>query len=74
MPESDLIEADHVRRKYSGATYYCLANESNKWYYMSHQQPGEVLLMKMFDSDENVKAKCTKSFLMTWHTFKLINF
>lgn len=37
---------------------YPIYNENVKWYYLSDQKPDEVLLFKIFDSDENVPAQC----------------
>ncbi|KAH8881848.1 methyltransferase CmcJ [Thozetella sp. PMI_491] len=56
VPETDLIECDHVRRSFTGANLYAHFNPGHQWYYLSEQRPDEVLLLKMFDSDENVKA------------------
>ncbi|KAI1845652.1 hypothetical protein JX265_005342 [Neoarthrinium moseri] len=60
-PESisadDLVECDHVRRKFKGATLYAHFNDTHKWSYIGNHRPDEVLLMKMFDSDTSVKAR-----------------
>ena len=34
-----------------------LRNPRQRWYYLGHQRPEEVLLFKNFDSDPDVKAK-----------------
>ncbi|KAK3357867.1 methyltransferase CmcJ [Lasiosphaeria hispida] len=57
VPTQDHVECDHVRRKFKGANMYFHFGEKQKWYYLGQQQPEEVLLMKMFDSDPSVKAK-----------------
>ena len=57
LPDSDLICCDQVRRKYTGETLYGLSDPAHEWYYLSHQAPNEVLLMKMFDSSDDVRAK-----------------
>jgi hypothetical protein len=36
---------------------YAHFSPEHKWYYLSQQRPHEVLLLKMFDSDPDVKAK-----------------
>jgi hypothetical protein len=61
MPDKDLIECDHVRRRFKGSTLYAHYNEAHKWYYLGKHQPDEVLLLKMFDSDPTVKARSKQS-------------
>jgi hypothetical protein len=61
MPDEDLVECDHVRKKFKGANYYSYYNAAHKWYYLGEQRPDEVMLLKMFDSDGNVKAKSKKA-------------
>jgi hypothetical protein len=55
--KTDLIECDHVRRKFKGANMYMHHGPGQKWYYLGNQQPDEFLLLKMFDSDSTVEAK-----------------
>ncbi|KAF4912271.1 Aspirochlorine biosynthesis protein N [Colletotrichum fructicola] len=55
--DDDLIECDHVRRKFKGSNLYAHHREGHKWYYLGEQRPDEVLLIKMFDSDANVSAQ-----------------
>jgi hypothetical protein len=50
--EEDFVTTDLVRRKYFGETFYARFNPNHKWYYVSNQQPDEVTLLKIFDSDE----------------------
>jgi hypothetical protein len=57
VEESDLVATDHVRRHYTGETYYVLQNRSHRWFYLSDQRPEEVLVFKNFDS-EDVAATC----------------
>jgi hypothetical protein len=33
-------------------------NPDHKWYYMSNQEPEEVTLLNIFDSDESVAVRC----------------
>lgn len=54
---SDLVEADHVRKHYSGANYYAKPSDNYRWYYLNRQRRDEVTLLKMFDS-ANVEGKC----------------
>ncbi|KAF9882504.1 hypothetical protein CkaCkLH20_00540 [Colletotrichum karsti] len=55
--DEDLIECDHVRRKFKGSTLYAHHREGHKWYYLGEQRPEEALLIKMFDSDSGTKAQ-----------------
>ena len=57
VPEADLVECDHVRRKFKGANFYAYHNDEHKWCYVGNHEPDEVLLLKMFDSDSSVRAK-----------------
>jgi hypothetical protein len=57
VSDEDLVECDHVRRKFKGANFYAHFNPGHKWYYLGEQRPEEVLLLKMFDSDSSGKAK-----------------
>lgn len=65
---SDLVEADHVRKHYSGANYYARPSHNYRWCYLNRQRRDEVTLLKMFDS-ANVGGKCEspspQSFLTT---------
>jgi hypothetical protein len=58
MPLSDLARSDQIRGKYAGETYYGHFNEAQKWYYLGQQREEEAYLMKIFDSDEGVRAQC----------------
>lgn len=53
---SDLVEADHVRRHYTGSTMYVKFNPRQRFYYMSKQRRNEVLILKNFDSDRSKSA------------------
>lgn len=55
---SDLVEADHVRKQYNGSNFYAKPSPKYRWYYLSRQRKEEVTLLKMFDSDPDIKAKC----------------
>ncbi|KXJ88484.1 hypothetical protein Micbo1qcDRAFT_17472 [Microdochium bolleyi] len=57
VPESDLVECDHVRRKFKGANLYAHHGEEHKWCYVGNHEPDEALLIKMFDSDSSVAAR-----------------
>lgn len=52
------MEADHVRRHYTGSTMYLMRNPKHRFYYMSKQRKDDVLIFKNFDSETCVKARC----------------
>ena len=54
----DLVEADHVRRHYTGSTMYLMHNPQQQFYYMSKQSKNDVLIFKNFDSKKGVSAQC----------------
>ncbi|KZV82483.1 hypothetical protein EXIGLDRAFT_626964 [Exidia glandulosa HHB12029] len=47
LAASDLIYPDRV-----GETYNIRYNPSQKWYYLKNQTPGEVVLLKCYDSED----------------------
>ncbi|TQN67705.1 Aspirochlorine biosynthesis protein N [Colletotrichum shisoi] len=51
--DEDLVECDHVRRRFKGSNLYTHHREGHKWFYLGEQRPDEVLLIKMFDSDSS---------------------
>lgn len=59
MPQQDLVECDHVRRRFKGTAFYAYFNPDHKWYYLGNQTPDEVMFLKIFDSDPSVKATST---------------
>jgi len=56
---SELIEADHVRKHYTGCCVFLSPKEGQRWYYMSKQTKEDVVMFKIFDSDPNVSAVST---------------
>ncbi|KIW27315.1 uncharacterized protein PV07_07066 [Cladophialophora immunda] len=54
---ADFLEADNVRRHYTGATRYGMDGRTHQWYYLSQHSPEEVLLFKTLDSGESVAAR-----------------
>jgi hypothetical protein len=55
---SDLVEADHIRRHYTGSTMYLQYNQNLRFYYVSKQTKDEILIFKNFDSAEDIPATC----------------
>ena len=56
VDQADLVRTDYVRRDDVQETMYLLHNDRQKWYYLSHQTPDDVLLIKIYDSSQDVKA------------------
>ncbi|KAH9212213.1 methyltransferase CmcJ [Leptodontidium sp. 2 PMI_412] len=57
MEPGDLTECDIVRKQFTGASLYAHFNPQQKWYYLSQQTPNEVLMLKIFDSQEDIEGK-----------------
>lgn len=57
VTEDDLLATDHVTRHYVGETYNLMYRNKYRWYYISHQQPDEVLMFKTYDSDTDIPAR-----------------
>ncbi|QKD53705.1 uncharacterized protein FOBCDRAFT_239441 [Fusarium oxysporum Fo47] len=58
VPPEKLIKVDHVRKHHIGESLYPLESDRYRWYYLNKQTPDEALLIKMFDSKEDVVATC----------------
>lgn len=58
VDEKDLVACDIIRRRYIGETYFGLQNEAQRWAYLSEQMPDEVCLLKIYDSEPAVPARC----------------
>ena len=56
----DLVETDHIRRGYAGATMNLLHRDWHKWFYLSRQTKEEIVFFKNFDSLSEVKAQRMK--------------
>ena len=54
----DCVVGDIVGRDYVGETIYMLPSIAHKWFYLSNQRPDEALLLKIFDSSTQVRARC----------------
>ncbi|KAK4043312.1 methyltransferase CmcJ [Parachaetomium inaequale] len=57
LRDEDLVECDHVRRKYKGATLFPNHHPDQKFYFLRDQQQEAVTLLKIFDSDTSVVAR-----------------
>jgi hypothetical protein len=51
--DCDLINQDSFR-----ATNYVYYRKAHKWWYLSNKLAAEACIMKIHDSDKNVKARC----------------
>jgi hypothetical protein len=56
--QENLLECDHIRKKYIGSTVFLTHKDGYKWRYLSHHRPEELLIMKMFDSNPSVAQHC----------------
>lgn len=65
VPVEKLVEVDVVRHSYLGESYYPMQDDGYRWYFINKQTKEEVLLFKMYDSNEAVKAKC----MLAWSIF-----
>ena len=57
VDEADLTACDHVRKSFVGESSYMHYRPEHKWFYLSNHQPDEVLIVKIFDSEDDVRAK-----------------
>lgn len=44
--------------EYTGDTIMLLPSKAYRWYFLREQEPNEVILMKIFDSDRRCAARC----------------
>lgn len=58
VTEDDLLECDHIRKKFIGSTVYLTHRDGYKWGYLSGHRSDEILIMKMFDSEDGVSKHC----------------
>ncbi|WP_225903109.1 CmcJ/NvfI family oxidoreductase [Pseudanabaena yagii] len=56
---SDWVASDLIYRDRVGETYLTTYNESHQWFYFPHMQTDEVILIKCFDSAEDIPARFT---------------
>ncbi|KAK0701725.1 hypothetical protein B0T26DRAFT_528308 [Lasiosphaeria miniovina] len=55
---NDLVTCDIVRRRYVGETYFGKYNAAQEWHYLSDMDVDDLVLVKVYDSDPDVPAKC----------------
>jgi hypothetical protein len=58
VPLASCVTADFVRKQYVGESLHPLPYGNYRWYYLDKQTKHELLLLKMYDSDEAVSARC----------------
>lgn len=56
--QADLRAADRASREYVGEIYYLHYNEAQRWYWISHQTPEELLIFVNYDSDAGDGPPC----------------
>jgi hypothetical protein len=58
--KADLVASDNIRSNFQGETFFGMHSPRYQWYYLSHQQPNEMYMIKIHDSQSDVPAKRTK--------------
>lgn len=58
MSPQHLVRVDYVRKHYVGESWHPLYSPDYRWYYLNRQTKDEALLMKIYDSKEDVPARC----------------
>lgn len=71
--QSDLVTNDVVRSAGHGVreAWALLRGEGQKFYYLSHQSPDEVLMIKIFDSCRDIPATCKVLRVSSCHSVPL---
>jgi len=57
VPEEDLVPVGLIYPDREGETFSVKYNKGNRWHYVNEQTPGEVLLIKCFDSETDGRAR-----------------
>lgn len=57
VPDADLVVRELIYPNRRGETYAVKYNEGHKWFYRSGLEPGQVLLIKCFDSKTDGRAR-----------------
>jgi hypothetical protein len=57
VPDSDLVVTELIYPNRRGETYAVRYNKSHRWVYRSGLEPGQVLLIKCFDSKTDGRAR-----------------
>lgn len=62
VQSKDLVLCDNITKAKAGELVLPLYNSDSKWYYLRHQTPEEVTIMKIIDSESNVRATCVLNY------------
>ena len=54
VQSSELVPSDLIYQHRVGETYNVIFNPEHRWYYVKEQRPDEVLLLKCYDSRDDV--------------------
>lgn len=57
VPEEDLVPVQLIYPDRVGETFTVRPRDSHRWYYLREQTPGEVILIKCFDSKVDGRAR-----------------
>jgi len=69
VKSSDLIKVDVIMGDIERQVINVLHQQDQRWYYLSQQRPDELWLLKTFDTDRKVKAKCESIPVYTFGTY-----
>jgi hypothetical protein len=61
VPDKDLVGAVMVEDDFEGESWVVRYNPAHEWYYKHRMTPGDVLLIKCFDSDASVARRALHS-------------
>lgn len=56
MDTNDLLAADRVTPDFAVKLYYLKYNVAQKWYWLRHHTPDELLVFVNFDSDNRLEG------------------
>ncbi|KAL4804992.1 hypothetical protein BDV18DRAFT_141709 [Aspergillus unguis] len=57
VDKQKFIASDQIMRTYIGETIFPLYDSEATWYFLAEQRPEELVLLKIYDSSEDVRVK-----------------
>ncbi|KAG5781164.1 hypothetical protein H9Q73_005188 [Fusarium xylarioides] len=69
--EQDAIATDRVSPEFQGENYYLKFRSRHKWYWLSGQQPNELLIFVSFDSAQDSQTSCRPLLLLYHYAHRL---
>ncbi|PVH81582.1 hypothetical protein DL98DRAFT_375331, partial [Cadophora sp. DSE1049] len=55
--KDNLVASDNIQSNFQGETFFGRHSLDYKWHYLSNQQPNEMYVFKIHDSNEDVPAR-----------------